>query len=235
MNLRLMRLIDEKFLKHPFYGVPRMTLWLREKGNQVNHKRVERLMALMGLQAICPGPHTSKPSPEHRIYPYLLRNMEITKSDQVWAADITYIRMRHGFVYLVAIMDWFSRYVISWELSPTLENYFCVWALERALETGCPDIFNTDQGSQFTSTDFTACLKNDEIQISMDGRGRAFDNIFIERLWRTVKYEEVYLKSYDGLLDARTNLRPYFRFYNTERPHSSLGNRTPEVAYRAGK
>ena len=226
-----MRLIDEKYTRHPFYGSPRMTHWLNSQGKKVNHKRVERLMRKMGLMATVPGPHTSRPHPEHNTYPYLLRNLDINRVDQVWAADITYIRMAKGFMYLVAIMDWFSRYVLSWRLSNSLDVYFCLEALEEALSISKPEIFNTDQGSQFTSPKHTDRLKDAQINISMDGRGRFQDNIFIERLWRSVKYEEVYLKNYSDGRDAFENLKNYFLFYNQERPHDSLGKMTPEHAY----
>ena len=230
-NEYLMRLIDEKYTKHPFYGSPRMTHWLRCQGELVNHKRVERLMQIMGLMATVPGPHTSRPHPEHKIYPYLLRDLEINRADQVWAADITYIRMARGFLYLVAIMDWFSRYVLSWRLSNSLDVYFCLEALEEALSMSRPEIFNTDQGSQFTCPKHTGRLKNAQVKISMDGRGRFQDNIFIERLWRSVKYEGVYLKDYRDGRDAFENLKTYFILYNRKRPHKSLGNRTPENVY----
>jgi putative transposase len=234
LNLLLMRLIDEQYTKRPFYGVPRMTTWLRRQGYWVNPKRIARLMGLMGLEAIHPKPRLSQGSKEHRIYPYLLRDHVINRCDSVWCADITYIRMIRGFVYLVAIMDWFSRYVLSWELSISLEKDFCIMALDRALSRAQPDIFNTDQGSQFTSTEFTGRLERHGICISMDGRGRVFDNIFIERLWRTVKYEEVYLHDYRSVREARSSLNEYFKFYNTERFHSSLGNRTPYEIYTEG-
>ena len=215
------------YLERPFYGYPRITKWLREEGWKVNEKRIARLMQLMGLQAVLPGPHTSKPHPEHRIYPYLLRDLKIDRPGQVWCADITYVPMKLGFLYLVAIMDWFSRYVLSWELSNSMDTVFCVTALERALEKGTPGIFNTDQGSQFTSEEFTDCLKDAEIHISMDGRGRVTDNIFIERLWWSVKYEDLYLHDYADGKQVRKGLDRYFKFYNLERGHSSLGNRTP--------
>jgi len=232
-NLYLMRMIDEMYLKRPFYGSPRMTIWLRKLGWTVNEKRVARLMRLMGVQAVVPGPHTSRPHPEHRIYPYLLRDMEIWAPNQVWCSDITYIPMRRGHLYLVAIMDWFSRYVLEWELSNSLDTAFCIIALKRALSTGLPWIFNTDQGSQFTSEEFTGQLKAAEVRISMDGRGRVIDNIFIERLWRSLKYEEVYIHDYaDGNI-ALHGLGKYFRFYNTERPHQALGYQTPEEVYRS--
>jgi putative transposase len=230
-NLRLMRRIDEMYLKRPFYGVPRMTLWLRAKGEAVNHKRVERLMRLMGLQAVLPGPHTSRPHPAHRVYPYLLRGLAIEAPNQVWCSDITYLPMPRGYLYLVAVMDWFSRYVLAWELSSTMEGAFCLEALERALGGGVPGIFNTDQGSQFTSEAFTARLTAAGIRVSMDGRGRALDNLFVERLWRSVKYEEVYLRDYADGVEARKGLGRYFGFYNTERPHQGLQNRTPAAVY----
>jgi putative transposase len=197
-----MRLIDEQYTKRPFYGVPRITIWLRQQGYGINRKRVARLMGIMGLEAIHPKPRLSQGAKEHRIYPYLLRDRVIDRSDSVWCADITYIRMIRGFVYLVAIMDWFSRYVLSWELSISLEKDFCITALERALKHAQPNVFNTDQDSQFTSSEFTGRLERRGISISMDGRGRVFDNIFIERLWRTVKYEEVYLHDYGSVREA---------------------------------
>lgn len=232
-NLQLMRRIDEMYLKRPFYGSPRMTGWLREEGWRVNEKRVARLMRRMGLQAVVPGPHTSRPHPEHRIYPYLLRGLDILSPNEVWCADITYIPMRRGYLYLVAVMDWFSRYVLAWELSNTLEAAFCLSTLEEALTTGTPGIFNTDQGAQFTSEEFTGRLEKVGVQVSMDGRGRAMDNLFIERLWRSLKYEEVYLHDYADGMAAYEGLRRYFRFYNTERPHQGLENRTPATVYRA--
>jgi putative transposase len=234
-NEHLMRLIDEKYTRHPFYGSPRMTHWLRSQGETVNHKRVERLMGVMGIMATVPGPHTSRSHPEHEAYPYLLRNLDINQPDQVWAADITYIRMFRGFLYLVAIMDWFSRYVLSWRLSNTLDVYFCLEALEEALSISTPEIFNTDQGAQFTSPKHTDRLKEDQIRISMDGRGRYQDNIFVERLWRTVKYEEVYLKDYRDGREAFENLQNYFALYNQERPHMALNYNTPEQIYLLNK
>jgi putative transposase len=226
-----MRLLDEQYTKTPFYGIRRMHQWLIGQGYEVNLKRVKRLLRQMGLEAIYAKPRTSVPAPGHRIYPYLLRGLPIVRPNQVWSTDITYIRLRRGFVYLVAIMDWFSRYVLSWEVSITLDVSFCLAALEWALRTATPDIFNTDQGSQFTSESFTQMLLAHDIEISMDGRGRALDNIFVERLWRTVKYEEVYLKDYDDLSDAIESLRSFFLFYNRERIHQSLGYRTPEAVY----
>lgn len=234
LNLRLMELLDEKYTKHPFYGVPRMTDWLRDQGYCVNPKRIDRLMKLMGIMAVYPRKRTSRPHPDHKIYPYLLRDVSVTRPDQVWCADLTYIRMVQGFVYLVAVMDWFSRYVLAWELSITLDSGFCVSALERALEISVPEIFNTDQGSQFTSEDFTGRLKEQGVRISMDGRGRFHDNIFIERLWRSVKYEEVYIHSYEKVREARDGLARYFDFYNRERRHSSLEKKTPYDVYFEG-
>jgi putative transposase len=236
VNLRLMELIDRQYTQMPFYGVPRMTAWLKRQGYTVNRKRVARLMRKMGLQGITPKRRLSIPNKEHIIYPYLLKNVEVTKSNQVFCADITYIPMRKGFIYLTAVMDWYSRYVLSWKVSITLDAAFCVEALEDALTIGIPEIFNTDQGSQFTSKDFTGVLKNHNIMISMDGKGRVFDNIFIERLWRTVKWEEVYLKDYANVWEAVKNLGNFFRRYNEERLHSALGDRTPyEVYYGAAK
>jgi len=211
-NLQLMNLIDEQFTKTPFYGVERMTAWLQRQGEAVNHKRVRRLMKLMGLEAVYPKPRLSLSNQAHTTYPYLLRNMTIDRPDQVWCSDITYIRILHGFAYLVVIMDWYSRLVLSWELSTTLDSHFCVSALENALKASQPEIFNNDQGSQFTSREFTSRLENNAIRISMDGRGRVFDNIFVERLWRSVKYEEVYLHSYQTVSEARHGLARYFRF-----------------------
>lgn len=230
-NLVLMRLIDEQYMRRPFYGSRRMGVWLRDQGHKVCRDRVRRLMCIMGIEAIYPKPRLSIKDKEHRIYPYLLRNLEIDHADQVWAADITYIRLRRGFAYLVAIMDWYSRYVLSWELSLTLEADFCLTALNRAMGRVIPKIFNTDQGSQFTSEAFTNPLNDAGVQISMDGRGRAFDNIMIERLWRSVKYEEVYLKDYENFTDARKCVAEYFLFYNNERPHQSLGYRPPVEIY----
>ena len=230
-NLKLMNLLDEQYTKAPFYGSPRMTAWLRREGYQVNVKRVRRLMKLMDIEALRPKPNLSKASVENRIYPYLLRGVTIERVNQVWSTDITYIRMQKGFLYLVAVMDWFSRMVLSWELSNSLESSFCVSALERALEVGKPEIFNSDQGVQFTSQSFTSRLLREGIQISMDGRGRAFDNIFIERLWRSVKYEEVYVKGYTEVKDAVSGLGDYFGFYNQERLHQSLNYQTPEEVY----
>lgn len=230
-NVRLMRLIDEQYTRTPFYGIRKMGWWLGEHGYAVNAKRVRRLMRQMGLEAIYAKPRLSVPGHGHKIYPYRLRRLQIARPDHVWSSDITYIRLRQGFVYLVAIMDWFSRYVLAWEVSISLESAFCVAALEWALTTARPEIFNTDQGAQFTSEVFTNRLEEQDITISMDGRGRAIDNIFIERLWRTVKYEEVYLKDYEDVREAVYNLKRYFAFYNHERPHQSLGYQTPAAIY----
>ena len=227
----LMRLIDEQYTQTPFYGSRRMTAWLASQGLPVNRKRVSRLMRRMGIEAIYPKKRLSLPDAAAKKYPYLLRDMAIDRPDQVWAADITYIRMRHGFIYLVAIMDWFSRYVLSWGVSITMDVDFCVDALGHALGTGKPEIFNTDQGSQFTSRSFTGILEAEGIMISMDGRGRVYDNIFVERLWRSVKYEEVYLKEYETVREAVSSLRVYFGFYNQERLHQALGYKTPYQLY----
>jgi putative transposase len=230
-NLHLCRLIDEAYTRWPFYGVPRMTAWLRREGHTVNPKRVRRLMRLMGLEAIYAKPRLSASGKPHKRYPYLLRDVVVDHADQVWSADITYIRLRGGFLYLVAVMDWHSRCVLWWELSSSLESDFCVRALKEALARGRPEVFNTDQGVQFTSEVFTSVLEGRKIAISMDGRGRAFDNIFSERLWRTVKYEEVYLKDYADEAEARRELRRYFRFYNQERLHQALDYHTPAEVY----
>lgn len=231
LNLLLMRLIDEQYTKTPFYGVPRMTHVLRGMGHPIGHKRIEHLMQVMGIQAIYPKKNLSKPDAGHQKFPYLLKGLDINRPDQVWATDITYIPMRSGFMYLVAVMDWYSRYVLSWRLSNSLDTAFCIEALEEALVKRRPEIFNSDQGSQFTSDEFVGVLRGHEIRISMDGRGRAMDNIMIERLWRSLKYEEVYLKDYQAARDALNGLTWYFRFYNNERPHQSFGYRTPASLY----
>jgi putative transposase len=230
-NLHLIKVIDREYLKHPYYGSRRMTKHLRDRGYPVNRKRIGRLMQVMGIQGVTPGPHTSKPHPQHPIYPYLLRHLKVRKPDQVWCADITYIPMDAGHLYLVAIMDWYSRYVLEWELSNSLENSFCIEALQRALRHRQPEIFNTDQGSQFTSPLFTEPLTSAEVRISMDGRGRALDNVFIERLWWSVKYEEVYLRDYEDAVAARHYLKKYFRFYNQRRGHQQFDYRTPAAIY----
>jgi putative transposase len=231
-NLRLMRLLDEQYTRTPFYGSRKLTEWLGTQGFAVNRKRVSRLMAVMGLEAVYPKPKLSQPGEGHRIYPYLLRGLGGNRVNQVWSTDITYIRRAQGFLYLVAVMDWFSRYVLSWRLSLTLDLDFCLEALRCALRRGRPEIFNSDQGSQFTSEQFTGQLRAREIAISMDGRGRCLDNIFIERLWRSLKYEEVYLKDYASVPEARAGISGYFRFYNHERLHQSLDDRTPAALYR---
>jgi putative transposase len=230
-DLTLMKLIDRQYLAIPFYGARKIAAWLKSQGHRVNRKRVRRLMQIMGLKAIYRHPRISKPAPGHKIYPYLLSGMKITRPNQVWAADITYIPMARGFLYLVAIIDWYSRYVLSWRLSNTLDASFCAEALEEALRKGKPEIFNTDQGAQFTGEAFTGFLEQHGVRISMDGKGRYSDNLFIERLWRTVKYEEVYLKAYQDGRDARIGLGNYFSFYNTERPHQALSYRTPAEVF----
>lgn len=230
-NLTLMRLLDQQYTDTPYYGIRRMTAWLRSQGYAVNHKRVARLLHTMGLETIYPKPRLSAPHPAHRVYPYLLRGVPITRVNQVWSTDITYIRLHGGFIYLVAVMDWFSRYVLSWAVSITMDVSFCLEALDQALEVARPDIFNTDQGAQFTSHDFTGRLAAAGILISMDGRGRALDNVFIERLWRTVKYEEVYLKDYATPREAMQGLGTFFVRYNELRQHQSLDYRTPAAIY----
>jgi putative transposase len=232
LTQELLDRLDEQYTRTPFYGVRRMTAALRQAGYPVNPKRVRRLLRLLGLAAIYPKPKTSMPAPGHRIYPYLLRGVPITHADHVWSSDITYVRLAQGWVYLVAILDWYSRYVVAWEVSNTLDSAFCVAALEQALAQARPAIFNTDQGSQFTSQEFTSRLLAAEVRISMDGRGRALDNVFVERLWRTVKYEEVYLKSYATVPAAIQSLGEYFRFYNEERLHQALGYLTPAAVYQ---
>lgn len=230
-NYDLMKRLDQLYLKYPFYGSRRMTCSLNSEGAGVNRKRIQRLMRQMGIQAIYPRKKLSTGNHEHRIFPYLLRDVAISGINHVWSSDITYIPMRRGFLYLVAVIDWYSRYVLSWELSLTLEKHFCISALLQSLSLGKPEIFNTDQGSQFTSNDFTGILRDKGIQISMDGRGRAFDNIFIERLWRSLKQEEVYLKDYDSVRNAEYELKRYFEFYNHERPHQGIDNKRPAEIY----
>ena len=226
-----MRLIDHQYTRTPFYGSRRMTTILNRWGHQINRKRVQRLMQKMGLEAIYPRPRTSRPAPQQRIYPYLLRGLVIDRPNQVWSTDITYVPMPQGFMYLVAVMDWFSRYVLSWRISNTLEVDFCLEALDEALSIGKPEIFNSDQGSQFTSPRFTRRLEEEGVPISMDGRGRALDNIFVERLWRSVKYENLYIKSYDTVPHLDRGLSDYFLFYNEERPHQGLNNQVPADLY----
>lgn len=231
-NLELMRLMDAQYLKTPWYGSRQMTRHLRRRGYRVNRKRIRRLMRKMGLVAVAPAPDTSRRHPQHAVYPYLLRDLNITQPDQVWCADVTYIPMAHGFLYLVAIMDWHSRRVLSWQLSNTMDADFCVEALQQAIARyGCPSIFNTDQGSQFTSTVWIDELKTNGIQISMDGKGRWMDNVFIERLWRSLKYECVYLNAFDNMKDAKEKLNSWIDYYNRERPHSSLNDQTPNEVY----
>jgi putative transposase len=231
LNLKLMRLIDEQYLRTPFYGYPKMTVVLRRLGYIVNRKRVARLMQKMGLQALFPRRNLTQAAVGHQIYPYLLRGLTITHPNHVWSTDITYIPMVKGFMYLVAIIDWYSRYVLAWQLSNTLDGAFCLDTLNLALRHTQPEIFNTDQGSQFTARTFTGRLAEAGIRISMDGRGRALDNIFIERLWRSVKYEDIYLKHYETVSTLERGLQNYFDFYNHERPHQSLGYRVPSEVY----
>jgi putative transposase len=233
-NLRLMRKIDEQYLKTPFYGSRRLTVWLVKQGEEVNRKRVRRLMALMGLEAIHPGPRTTLRNPDHKVYPYLLRDVAIERRDQVWSSDITYLPMPCGFMYLTVVMDWYSRYVLSWRLSNSLEGRFCQETLEEALSGGKPEIFNTDQGVQYTSRSFTGLVESAGALVSMDGRGRALDNVFVERLWRSLKYEEVYLKAHANVSELACGVSSWLRFYNHERPHQSLGYRTPAEVYREG-
>jgi putative transposase len=230
-NLLLMRLLDKQYTDTPYYGVRRMTAWLRSQGYHVNHKRVARLMHTMGIEAIYPKPRLSQTHPTHRVSPYLLRGVPIIRVNQVWSTDITYIRLHGGFLYLVAVMDWFSRYVLSWAVSITMDVGFCLEALEQALTVAHPEIFNSDQGAQFTSLDFTGRLAAAGIQISMDGRGRALDNVFVERLWRTVKYEEVYLKDYETPREAIQGLETFFVRYNELRQHQALAYQTPAAVY----
>lgn len=231
-NLKYMRFIDEQYMQTPFFGYRKMAEWMVRKGYPVNEKRVRRLMRKMGLQGAVPGPHTSKPHPQHKVYPYLLRGMKFEQPNLVWSTDFTYIPMPYGFMFLAAVIDWHSRYVISWELSNTMDYLFCLNSLMSALEHNEPVIFNTDQGSQYTSPQFTQPLLDRQILISMDGRGRALDNVFVERLWRSVKYENIYLNDYQSVSELRSGLEEYFTFYNHERPHQALDNATPaEVHY----
>ena len=232
LNLQLMREIDEQYLNTPWYGARQMMRHLNRNGHSVGRKRIRRLMRLMGLRAIAPGPETSRRNKAHKIYPYLLRDLEVTRANQVWCVDVTYIPLAHGFVYLVAIMDWHTRHVLAWRLSTTQDTAMCLEALEDAMERyGKPEIFNTDQGSQFTSKDWTDALTEAGIQISMDGKGQWVDNVFIERLWRSLKYECVYLNAFDSVRDAAAGIDDWMRYYNIERPHSSLNDRTPQEAY----
>jgi putative transposase len=231
-NLRLMRRIDEQYTACPFYGSRRITAWLVEQGEEVNRKRVRRLMRVMGLEAIYPKPRLSLAGKGHKVYPYLLRGVKVERPDQVWSADITYVPMTSGFMYLAAVIDWFSRYVVAWKLSNTLDGSFCLEMLEEALRGGKPEIFNTDQGVQFTAAAFTGRLESAGVAVSMDGRGRALDNVFVERLWRSVKYEDIYIQGYDAVPELHRGLGGYFAFYNDERLHQSLDYRTPAAVYR---
>lgn len=233
-DLLISRLIDEEYTRHPFYGSRKMVVFLKKAGHLVNRKRVQRLMRQRGLVGMAPGSNTRRPHPEHKVYPYLLRGVPVVRPNQVWSTDITYIRLPRGFAYLVAIIDWYSRKVLSWRISNSMEAVFCVDCLEDALRHhGKPEVFNSDQGSQFTSAAFTEVLKREGVVISMDGRGRAFDNIFVERLWRSVKHEDVTLKGYASMGELWVGLTEYFAFYNGERPHQSLGHKTPDVVYRS--
>jgi putative transposase len=233
-DLHLMKLLDEQYLLRPFYGSRRMCEWLQQQGYRVNRKRIQRLMRELGIEALYPKPSASSPSKLHKVWPYLLRGVDVEKANQVWAADITYVPMSRGYLYLVAIIDWHSRYVLSWRLSNTLDTHFCTEALEEALTHGCPEIFNTDQGSQFTSEAFTSALIERGVKISMDGKGRYLDNIFVERLWRSLKYEEIYLKGYANGIEAAEGIRQYFQFFNEERLHQSLRYQTPKAVWEAG-
>jgi putative transposase len=231
-NLRLMRLLDEEYTAHPFLGSRRLTAWLTEQGEAVNRKRVQRLLRLMGLEAIYPKPKLSAARAGHRIYPYLLRDVSIHRPDQVWSTDITYVPLAQGFMYLAAVIDWYSRYVLAWRLSNTLDGSFCLEMLEEALRRGKPEVFNTDQGVQFTAQAWTGRLESAGVKVSMDGRGRCLDNVFVERLWRTVKYEDIYLWRYEAVPQLRQGLGRYFPYYNDERPHQALGYRTPAAVYQ---
>ncbi len=234
-NLAIMEAIDRQYLETPYYGIRKMTVVLRKQGFHVNRKRVQRLMRLMGLMAIYQKPRTSRRNRQHAVYPYLLRNLVIDRPNQAWAADITYIPMAHGFVYLIAILDWHTRFVLSWRVSNSMEGGFCLEALNEALQKyGTPEIFNTDQGSQFTAQAWIECLQAQEVRVSMDGRGRFLDNIFVERLWRTVKYEDIYLKRYESVPTLKAGLTDYFRHYNEERPHQALDYKTPSQVYKNG-
>jgi putative transposase len=230
-NLRLMRRIDRQYTDCPFYGSRRMAAWLVQQGEEVNRKRVQRLMRLMGLEALYPKPRLSVPGRGHRVYPYLLRGVSVERADQVWSTDITYVPLAAGFMYLAAIIDWYSRYVVAWRLSNTLEGWFCLEMLEEALGKGRPEVFNTDQGVQFTAEAWTGRLEAAGVAVSMDGRGRCLDNVFVERLWRTVKYEDIYLRGYEAVPELAQGLGRYFGFYNEERLHQALGYRTPAAVY----
>jgi len=231
-NLRLMRRIDEHYLECPCWGSRRMTVWLNDHDEEVNRKRVQRLMRLMGLEAIYPKPRLSTPDRQHKVYPYLLRDLKIERPNQVWSTDLTYVPMKHGFMYLAAVLDWYSRYVIAWRLSNTLDGEFCLEMLEEALSKGKPEVFNTDQGVQFTAAAWTSRLERAGVAVSMDGKGRWADNVFVERLWRTVKYEDIYPKGYELVPQLQAGLKVFFPFYNEERYHQALGYRTPAQVYR---
>ncbi len=233
-NLRLMRQLDEEYTRHPFYGSRKLTQWLRSQGEEVNRKRVQRLLRVMGLEAIYPKPRLSQGGRGHRVFPYLLRGVTVARPNQVWSTDITYVPLSRGFMYLAAIIDWYSRYVLAWRLSNTLDGSFCLEMLDEALGQGRPEIFNSDQGVQFTAAAFTGRLEAAGIKVSMDGRGRCLDNVFVERLWRTVKYEDIYLYRYESVLELQRGLQRYFPFYNGERLHQSLDYRTPAAVYGAG-
>lgn len=230
-QLSLMRLVDEIYTRYPFFGTRQMSDYISMHHYSAKRHEIRFVYEKLGLQSTAPGPHTSRPHPLHSIYPYLLRNLSVTRPHQVWSADITYLRLHKGFAYLIAIIDWYSRYVLDWQISNTLESEFCIETLQRVLQSDQCDIFNTDQGAQFTSSGFTQLLLNHEIKISMDGKGRALDNIFVERLWRTVKYECVYLQEWENIAAIKTALQKYFYFYNHERPHQSLGGQTPAMAH----
>lgn len=231
-NLALMRLIDEEYMRHPFLGSRRIEVYLEQQGHVISRKKVQRFMRQMGIEGLAPGPRTSVPGKGHKIYPYLLRDLKITRPNQVWACDITYVPMPCGYLYLTAVIDWFSRHVLAWRLSNSMDVEFCLEALDEALSHGRPEIFNTDQGSQFTSQEFTGRLLNESVAISMDGKGRAIDNVMIERLWRSVKYEEIYLKSYASGADCYEGLKAYFHYYTHARPHQGLNNQTPWEAFQ---
>jgi putative transposase len=233
-NLRLMRVLDEQYTACPFYGSRRLTAWLVQQGETVNRKRVQRLLRLMGLEAIYPKPRLSVPGKGHRIYPYLLRGVRIERPDQVWSTDITYVPLPSGFMYLAAVLDWYSRYVLAWRLSNTLDGSFCLDMLDEALSRGRPEVFNTDQGVQFTAEAFTGRLRSAGVAVSMDGRGRCLDNVFVERLWRTVKYENIYLRGYESVPELEQGLDEYFLFYNVERLHQALDYQTPATVYDGG-
>jgi len=234
-NLRLMELIDREYTAHPFLGSRRLTTWLVQRGEVVNRKRVQRLMRVMGLEAVYPKPRLSAPQPGHRVYPYRLRNVSVQRPDQVWSTDITYVPLASGFMYLAAVLDWYSRYVLAWRLSNTLDGSFCLEMLDEALSRGKPEVFNTDQGVQFTAQAWTGRLESAGVAVSMDGKGRCLDNVFVERLWRTVKYEDIYLWRYEDVLQLRRGLGRYFPYYNEERPHQSLDYQTPAAVYRQGR